>query len=866
MMQFRNKPALLAAGLLAGSMLLPEGSAHADKMEHPESTTLSGSYLAGRLAGQLRDSDAASVYFREALKDDPNNLTLLDRGFTTTLIAGHHDEAMELAKRLVEADSSHASARLALGVKAMRSRQYAQAKAQFIEIGRSPWSELISTVLIGWAQHGAGEKADAIQTVSALEGQDWYESFKAFHLGLLAEQSGLSEEAGKFYDTAYVASDKGALRVIEAYARHLIRVGMNDEAGKVIASYWKIVPDHPTLLRLEDDIKEGRVPPPLVAGPAEGAAEVLYGLGKALSTSKGEDVAAIYLQLALYLRPEFGEAAISLADFYEIVDDHENAIKSYEMVPADNPLRPEAEILKALNLNDLDRRDEAIAELQALVEAEPRKESAIKALGNLLRYDAKFKEAAEVYTKAVTLIGVPTRQDWLLFYFRGIAYERSKQWPKAEADLEKALELNPDQPDVLNYLGYSWVDQGIHLEKALDMIRKAVDLRSRDGYIIDSLGWAYYRLGRYEEAAVQLERAVERQPDDPIINDHLGDAYWRAGRRLEAKFQWRHARDLKPTAELLETILLKIENGLGTRSTIARPRKKPPRMTTADRAPIEEFAPAKINLALHVTGRRDDGCHLIDTIAAFADAGDTIQVMDADDIELAVAGSHAGGLEGGNNLVVRAAKLLRDATGIRTGARLLLEKSLPIAAGIGGGSSDAAAAMRALNRHWNLGLSGVELATLGILLGADLPMCLAARALRARGIGEEIMLLEGWPVFHLVLANPGKAQETAGVFGAYAVMDCSETGPLSEPPAEDRAGWLAREGRNDLQVPAIALLPEIETVLEALRDGKPDAFVRMSGSGATCFRVCADAEAAQRLANAVSASNPDWWVRAVRAQ
>jgi Flp pilus assembly protein TadD len=184
------------------------------------------------------------------------------------------------------------------------------------------------------------------------------------------------------------------------------------------------------------------------------------------------------------------------------------------------------------------------------------------ALGNVLRGHKKFAECANAYSKGIATISKPEKANWIVFYFRGICYERSKQWAKAETDLKKALELFPDQPHVLNYLGYSWIDQGVKLDEGMEMIKKAVQQRPDDGYIVDSLGWAYYRLGNYEEATKQLERAIELKPEDPTINDHLGDAYWRVGRMLEAKFQWAHARDLKPDAEELPKIEEKLRSGL----------------------------------------------------------------------------------------------------------------------------------------------------------------------------------------------------------------------------------------------------------------------------------------------------------------
>jgi tetratricopeptide (TPR) repeat protein len=216
----------------------------------------------------------------------------------------------------------------------------------------------------------------------------------------------------------------------------------------------------------------------------------------------------------------------------------------------------------AANLDSLDRADEAQKHLEGLIKQHPDDLEAIMALGNVLRGHKKFAECANVYSKGIATIPNPEKANWVIYYFRGICYERSKQWPKAEADLKKALELFPDQPHVLNYLGYSWIDQGINLDEGMDMIKKAVQQRPDDGYIVDSLGWAYFRLGNYDEATKQLERAIELKPEDPTINDHLGDAYWRVNRVLEAKFQWAHARDLKPEPEELPKIEAKLKSGL----------------------------------------------------------------------------------------------------------------------------------------------------------------------------------------------------------------------------------------------------------------------------------------------------------------
>jgi Flp pilus assembly protein TadD len=227
-----------------------------------------------------------------------------------------------------------------------------------------------------------------------------------------------------------------------------------------------------------------------------------------------------------------------------------------------------------MDLDSLDRTDEAKKQLEKLIAERPKDLEAILALGNILRGRKEFAECADVYTKGMVGIDKPQKSDWLMFYFRGICFERSKQWGKAEADLKKALELFPEQPQVLNYLGYSWIDQGINLDEGMRMIRRAVEQKPDDGYIVDSLGWAYFRIGNYEDSVKQLERAVELKPEDPTINDHLGDVYWRIGRTPEAKFQWSHARDLKPEPEELPKIEEKLRSGLADETSSAAEAEK----------------------------------------------------------------------------------------------------------------------------------------------------------------------------------------------------------------------------------------------------------------------------------------------------
>jgi tetratricopeptide (TPR) repeat protein len=420
---------------------------------------------------------------------------------------------------------------------------------------------MTATLLSAWSSLGANDSKGAIAAIDHLAGPEWYAIFKDLHAGLIYDVAGNQKEAGKRLERAYKL-DSTALRVVQAYGSWVSRNRSPKDAMTVFETFDKTLPRHPLVVEAMDKLKAGEKLPPLVANVQAGAAEALYGLGASLGRRGGEDLGLVYLQLSLFLSPNHPLALLSLADLYESLKKPELAIKIYDRVPPSSPLHRNAAIQMAANLDSLDRADEAQKHLEALIKQNPDDLEAIMALGNVLRGHKKFAECANVYSKGVSTIQKPEKANWVVFYFRGICHERSKQWAKAEADLMKALELFPDQPHVLNYLGYSWIDQGIKLDEGMEMIKKAVQQRPDDGYIVDSLGWAYYRLGNYEEATKQLERAIELKPEDPTINDHLGDAYWRIGRVLEARFQWAHARDLKPDAEELPKIEEKLKEGL----------------------------------------------------------------------------------------------------------------------------------------------------------------------------------------------------------------------------------------------------------------------------------------------------------------
>jgi len=576
------------AAIVFAALALP-GSVSAQTPEHPsdnsaqfpsnrdlKTLTTSGSYLAARHASVERDASSAAAFYRSALRTDPKNNELLDRAFISSLADGDIDEAVKLADRILAQDKNNRVARLVIGVRDLKQKKYASAQANINQSIRGPITDLVATLLSAWATYGAGDTKTAGANIDKLTGAGWYPIFKDLHSGLILELAGKEKDAGVRLERAYKLEDS-MLRVADDYARWLSRNKDSASAVAIYEAFDKKLPRHPLVQEGLRETKGGKKLPPLVDSPQSGAAEALYGIGASLTRRGGEDLALVYLQLALYLVPNQPMALLSLADLYESVKKPQMAIKVYERMPASSPLRRNAQIQLAINLDAADRSDEAIKILRNITAEDPKDLEALMALGNVERGRKKFTDCAQSYSRGIDALPPTTdKNTWIYYYYRGICEERSKQWSKAEADMRKALELQPEQPHVLNYLGYSWIDQGINLDEGMKMIKRAVDQRPDDGYIVDSLGWAYYRIGNYEDAVKNLERAIDLKPEDPTINDHLGDAYWRVGRTLEAKFQWAHARDLKPEPEDLPKIEAKIENGLpdDTSSAASADKKK----------------------------------------------------------------------------------------------------------------------------------------------------------------------------------------------------------------------------------------------------------------------------------------------------
>lgn len=579
------------AGIAGLAILATQPVGAKESTEQVQIGSFSGAYLAARVAEGDNDLDSAIAYYRRALEFDPDNKQLQQSLMLALISQGKFDAALPLADKLKAEPEIERFSRLALAVDSIRKKEYSKAETWLKLALESDLDRLISSLMTGWAKLGGGSAADALSYVENLKGPEWYTLFTTYHRALIADNAGLKDKAEAAYAEALDNVSAGSaapetwIRAAEAYAGFLARQGEKDKALGVLDKADEFAQGRLPIVALRRSIEQGETVPKLVDGPIAGSTEVLLNLGSALNRGGGEAFVKLYLQYAMALEPNNDQVLLQLAAVAEQQQEAEQAIALYRRIPDSSPMKRVSELQLGLNLADLDRHDEAILHLKALLDSEPDDMRAYLALGGVYGSKEDFKSAAEIYDKAVARLAKPEREHWNVFYQRGIAYERLKQWPKAEPNFRKALELFPDQPQVMNYLGYSWVDMNINLEEGLDLIRKAVDLRPSDGYIVDSLGWAYYRLGRFDDAVRELERAVSLKPDDPVLNDHLGDAYWHVGRRLEATFQWSHARDMKPEPQVLAIVEKKLKEGLPPLPAAETVETTPPKQPAADATP-----------------------------------------------------------------------------------------------------------------------------------------------------------------------------------------------------------------------------------------------------------------------------------------
>jgi tetratricopeptide (TPR) repeat protein len=558
--------------LAAGVVLAPPPVAARTAAKPPvvASAQVYGDYLAGRQAQHRRDFTNAAKFYEKALASDPDSPELISRTFLMEVFTGDFDRAATLARRELKRDPSDAVAHVVAVVERLKSGDPAGAIKEAAALPSDGVHRFVAPFALAWTRMAAGDLAGAETALQGLDKFNGFEPLKVFQLGLLYDYAGKPDKARQFYDKAAGESDQLNWRVTEIVANFEQRQGRGEHAQELYDRFLRQNSTSDLATTVAAIRAAGPAKPPITS-PADGLAAALFDLASVLNQPETVDLALLYDRVALALRPQFPLAQLLLSDILSAQKKPEESLAVLREIPKESLYYWSAQLRAAVNLDTLERTDEAIVQLKAMAAENPNSIGALVSLGDILRVKKRFAEAADAYDEAIRrtdAAGLPEK--WTLFYDRGVARERSGQWEKAEADLLKALELKPDQPMVLNYLGYSWIDRGEHLDRGMEMIDKAVELRPDDGYIVDSLGWAHYRMGDYEAAVEKLEKAIELVPEDPTINDHLGDAYWRIGRLVEARYQWRRALQFGPQEDEIKPIEAKIEHGLNAAASPPR--------------------------------------------------------------------------------------------------------------------------------------------------------------------------------------------------------------------------------------------------------------------------------------------------------
>lgn len=499
----------------------------------------SGAYLAARQARIDGDFEAAADYFTRALTKDPSNPAILENALIAHMALGHMDRAIPIARKMESDGMESQVQRMALVASEAHDKAYGDLLTRLND--NRGIGQLADGLLAAWAHLGSGDMSKALEAFDAVAEQRGLRGFAIYHKALALASVGDFESADKVFSGTSDGPMQRTRRGVIAWSQVLSQLERNDEAVALIDDTFGTTLD-PEFANLRDQLSQGeRVSFGMISNAADGIAEVFYSLGRALQSDTSDDYTLLYSRIAEYLKPDHIDAILFSASLLESLGRYELATTAFKRVPKDHPSFHAAELGRSDALRRAGKTDAAIEVLEQLAESHPNLPIVHATAGDLYREIEEFGKAVEAYNRALPLYAEEDEQRWFILYARAICYERLGEWKNAEADFRAALELNPEQPQVLNYLGYSLVEKHIKLDEALGMIERAAAARPDSGYIIDSLGWVLYRIGRYDEAIGHMERAAELMPVDPVVNDHLGDVLWAVGRFNEAEFQWKRA-------------------------------------------------------------------------------------------------------------------------------------------------------------------------------------------------------------------------------------------------------------------------------------------------------------------------------------
>ncbi|RJE80429.1 tetratricopeptide repeat protein [Paracoccus sp. JM45] len=577
LINFRPVPSRLAliaalfsiAGGFAAPVWAQADQRPAARPDHnaPLTHGLAGPYLAARLATVDNDFSAAAKYFAQASAHDPEDVYLQDSALVALTSAGDVEGAVKLADEMIEQNGFTELAGLMHRARLIHDGQW-QALVDFIDENRQTdvplQDDLMDGIIRAWAILGAGRASDAVQAFQDMAANPATTPIVNYHLAMARALAGDYETAN---DLMQNSEANGHLLGIQARVQILAQLDRRDEAIALLDGLQG-ASDEPQLQALYQKLQNGDpIAFDVISGPQGGIGHLLLSFASALSDGADpEPLSLIHARLAAWIAPDNPEAHLMVAQFLQERQQFDLAEAEFETVRKMGQMRPQAELSRIDALARADRADDAEKAALSLTAAYPDMAPAWIALADVKRQQEDYKSAITSYDKALQLLeDAPAPARWFPLYARGIALERDGQFDRAEADLQAALEIRPDQASLLNYLGYSWIDRGENLDRALGMIEKAVKLSPDDGYILDSLAWAYYRLGRYEEAVAPMEAAIGTMASDPVVNDHLGDIYWKVGRKREAQIQWRRALSFDPAASgevKPERIRDKLDRGL----------------------------------------------------------------------------------------------------------------------------------------------------------------------------------------------------------------------------------------------------------------------------------------------------------------
>lgn len=521
-----------------------------------------GAFLAAREAGVRNDFVNATPYLERLLQANPGDVAAIEGIAVSALSAGNLDLAVRYATDLAALDDHSRVAALILMTDAFASEDYTRA----LEIASGPAEihPLIGGLSQAWAQMGAGHMSEALALLDTTAQQDGMSAFalycRALALALVGDVEGaLAILEDSQHEVAQTLNRRGYV----AYAQLLGLSERYDDALALIGEVFAGSAD-PRIAAMQAAYRDGHALPfDLITSPAQGMAEVFSVMANAMRSNQNPHEALIYAQAALWINPQLTDSQVALGQIFEDLEQPQMALAAYAKIPENDAFSMAARMGQAQILVGLGRTSEAITELRNLASENPQSYIAAQVLGDFLRQDSQFDSAVEAYSQAIDLMAARNIQPgWQTYFSRAVAYERSNHWPEAEADFRAALAIEPNQSTTLNYLGYSLVERGESYDEALEMIERAVEIEPSSGYIVDSLAWALFRLGRYDEALPHMERAVELEPTDPILNDHLGDVYWAVGRDREARFQWRRALSFGPSDDM-DTDLVRRKLDLG---------------------------------------------------------------------------------------------------------------------------------------------------------------------------------------------------------------------------------------------------------------------------------------------------------------